>query len=65
MNRNMVMGIVRALLAGAGGSVAAGGFADEQTVNEIVGAILVIIAGVWSIAEKRRAMKAAPAAPAG
>ena len=65
MNRNMVMGVVRTVLATVGGAIAARGYADEQSVNEIGGALLTLIAGIWSVVEKRRAMQAAGVAAPG
>lgn len=59
MKQKIVMGIVRALLASAGGSLVSAGWMDEATSQQMIGALLVIIAGVWSVIDKRRAAAAA------
>lgn len=52
---DMMMGVVRALLAALGGWVANQGWASQEEVTTIIGALLTLIAGIWSIVAKRRA----------
>ena len=65
MKQSIVMGIIRAILASAGGALATNGYVDQQSASEMAGALLVIIAGVWSAVEKYQASKgrAVPVAP--
>lgn len=63
MKKTIVCGIIRALLASAGGAVTTSGFMDEDTANQVIGAIMVIVAAIWSAIEKWRG-KAIPSTAA-
>jgi hypothetical protein len=66
MKQSIVMGIIRAVLASVGGALASSGWVDEASAKEMAGALLIIIAGVWSAVEKYQARKgSAPVAPVG
>lgn len=54
MDMEMILGVVRALLAAAGGYMINQGWADQGTVDGMIGAILVVLAGVWSIINKAK-----------
>lgn len=58
----MTLGIIRALLAAAGGLLVNKGWADEGTVESVTGAILVVISGVWSMVNKAQTAKKIEAA---
>jgi hypothetical protein len=51
----MILGVVRALLAAAGGYMINQGWADQGTVDGLIGAVIVVIAGIWSIISKAKA----------
>lgn len=53
----LLLGVVRALLAATGGYVVNKGIADQATVDSIVGALVVIATGGWSIYSKIKAKK--------
>lgn len=53
MSKDMVWGVVRAVLAGGAGYLAGKGIADQATLNEVIGAIGVIFAAGWSIWDKK------------
>lgn len=55
-----VGGLVRHGLTTLGGYLAAKGYVDEGTANELVGAAMVIIGFVWSLAVKKPEPKATP-----
>lgn len=55
MAKEMTWGVVRAVLAAGGGYIAARGFADQTTINEVIGALGVIFAAGWSVAAKKKA----------
>lgn len=55
MNKDMVWGVVRAVLAGGAGYLAGKGIADQATLNEIIGALGVIFTAGWSIWAKKSA----------
>ena len=59
MKQSIVMGIIRAGLASVGGALASSGWVDEASAKEMTGALLIIIAGVWSAIEKYQARKSA------
>ena len=49
-----ILGVVRAILAAVGGYFVSKGVLDEGIVNSIIGALMVIITGVWSVVSKRK-----------
>lgn len=53
MKREQVLGVIRHVLTFLGGIGVMKGFATESMVEEIVGAILTLIGGAWSIAIKQ------------
>lgn len=55
MNKDMVWGVVRAVLAGAGGYVVGKGIVDQGTVNDVIGALGIIFAAGWSVWAKKAA----------
>ena len=59
MSSEIVQGIIRALLAAAGGYLANKGYTDSTTWATVSGAIVVVGAGVWSIVAKVLAAKKA------
>lgn len=57
MNKDTILGIIRHILTFGGGALVTKGFADSQEVDQLAGAIMTIIGVVWSIIQKRSAMK--------
>jgi hypothetical protein len=55
MTKDMIWGVVRAVLAGGAGYLAGKGIADTATWNEVIGAIGVIFTAAWSIRAKKAA----------
>lgn len=55
MTKDMVWGVVRAVLAAAGGYVVGTGLVDNATMNDIIGALGIIFAAGWSIWAKKSA----------
>lgn len=55
LDMNMIMGVVRALLAAGGGWVANKGWASNEEVTAIIGGLITVAVGLWSIIEKARA----------
>ena len=53
MSSEQFAGILRAVLAAAGGYVMGKGWADEATVTAIGGALLTIGTAIWSVRSKR------------
>lgn len=53
----MIAGVVRALLGALGGWVVQKGWIDEETLTQVVGALIVIATAAWSIWAKRSAAK--------
>ena len=53
MNKDQILGVVRALLAAGAGYLAASGLIPAETVNELVSAALVIATAVWSVASNK------------
>lgn len=55
MSKDMIWGVVRAILAAAGGYLVAKGMIDAGTLETVLGAIGTIFAAVWSVWAKRSA----------
>lgn len=55
MNAAEVGGIVRTVLAALGGLAVGKGWIDNETMIAMVGAIVTIGTGVWSVFQKRSA----------
>ena len=54
MTVQFVLAMARHLLTFGGGALVARGYADQATTDAIIGALLTIVGGVWSIVEKRQ-----------
>ena len=54
MKQNQVMGVLRAVLAGVGGMLGGSGVANESDWAQVSGAIMVLVAAIWSVIEKRK-----------
>lgn len=52
-----ILGVVRAILAAVGGYFVSKGVIDEGVLNSVIGALMVIITGVWSVISKRKAVR--------
>ena len=52
MKKEVVLGIVRHLFTFLGGVLVTRGLLDAELMVEISGAIITIIGGIWSIANK-------------
>lgn len=55
---DMILGVVRAVLAALGGWLIQKGYVDQGQVDALIGALLVIVTGIWSILSKRKAARA-------
>ena len=53
----LVLGVTRALLAAVGGYFVNKGFADQGTVDAVIGALIVILTSGWSVWSKIKAKK--------
>ena len=47
-------GIVRHVLTAAGGALVAKGYADEATVQALVGGLIALIGVIWSVVSKKK-----------
>lgn len=54
MNGEQVWGIVRTILAAAGGWVVAKGYVDDATVQTVLGGLGTVFVAVWSVIAKRQ-----------
>ena len=53
MNKEKVLGLLRHTLTFVGGILVAKGLVDETLVAELVGGLITIIGGVWSVLVKK------------
>jgi hypothetical protein len=54
MNWDDIQGVLRAVIAFGGGYMVAHGYFDNQTVNDVGGAIITLGAAAWSLYHKRQ-----------
>ena len=54
MNGEQVWGIVRTILAAAGGWAAAKGYVDDASLQAILGGLGTVFVAVWSVIAKRQ-----------
>lgn len=54
MQKDIILGLVRHLLTGAGMVLATKGVADQGAVTEGVGALMTLISIGWSVADKKK-----------
>lgn len=52
-----INGVLRAVLAAAGGSLISKGYIDAGTLDIAAGALATLLAVAWSVYEKRKAKK--------
>lgn len=57
MDNAVILGILRTVLAAAGGILVTKGYLDDATLQQVVGAVIAIIAAVWSVISKKSAAK--------
>ena len=54
MSKEMVLGLVRHSLTFVGGLLVTKGLLDTNLLTEIVGGVITIVGGVWSIIAKKK-----------
>lgn len=54
MSKEMVLGLVRHGLTFVGGLLVTKGLLDTNLLTEIVGGVITIVGGVWSIIAKKK-----------
>lgn len=54
MNAEQIWGIVRTILAAAGGWFVAKGYVDNATLQSVIGAIGTLFIAVWSVWSKKK-----------
>ena len=63
MKQQQLMGLFRHVLTALGGIVVANGTTDDATIQQVVGAAMVIAGFVWSLIEKRNSASKAATPP--
>jgi len=54
MTKEKILGIIRHTLTFVGGVLVMRGITDESMVNELSGATITLVGGIWSIIAKRK-----------
>lgn len=54
MKREVILGVVRHTLTFAGGILVAKGLLDQGVLSEIIGGLMTVIGGVWSVIDKAK-----------
>jgi hypothetical protein len=55
MNKEQIMGLIRHVLTFVGGIIVAKGIATDATSSELIGGLMTVIGGAWSILSKKTA----------
>lgn len=58
MDSSVIGGIIRTVLAAAGGILVNKGYVDDATLQALIGAVITLGAGVWSVIAKKKASAA-------
>jgi hypothetical protein len=53
MKKESVLGIVRHTLTFAGGILVAKGLIDDGIASEIIGGVMTLVGGIWSVVAKK------------
>jgi hypothetical protein len=53
MKKEIVLGIVRHTLTFAGGILVAKGLIDDGIASEIIGGVMTLVGGIWSVVAKK------------
>lgn len=54
MRRDVVLGVIRHSLTFAGGILVAKGILEQGILTEIVGGLMTVIGGIWSVISKTK-----------
>lgn len=58
MTMTFILAMLRHILTFGGGALVAKGYSDQATADAIIGAVLTLVGGVWSIVEKQKRLPA-------
>jgi hypothetical protein len=54
MSKEVILGIVRHTLTFAGGILVAKGLLEQGVLAEIIGGVMTVVGGVWSVIDKTK-----------
>lgn len=54
MKKDVILGVVRHVLTFAGGILVAKGLLDQGMLTEIIGGLMTVAGGVWSVIDKAK-----------
>jgi len=54
MKKEKILGIVRHILTFGGGLIVSKGWIDESLYTELVGGLLTLVGGIWSVLDKNK-----------
>ncbi len=54
MKREVILGVIRHTLTFAGGILVAKGILEQGLLTEIIGGLMTVIGGVWSVIDKAK-----------
>jgi hypothetical protein len=52
--RTQILGVIRHILTFAGGFLVTRGVLDESVMLEVIGGIITVLGGVWSVIDKKQ-----------
>lgn len=53
--KDQLLGLIRHVLTFVGGIIVAKGLVDENLSQEIIGGLMTVVGGVWSVISKKKA----------
>ena len=58
MKKEIVLGVIRHTLTFVGGILIAKGLIDEGVLSEIIGGVITLVGGLWSVIDKAKRISA-------
>lgn len=58
MSKEIILGVLRHVLTFAGGILVAKGLLEQGVLAEIIGGVMTVIGGIWSVIDKAKRLPA-------
>lgn len=58
MKKEIILGVLRHVLTFAGGILVAKGLLEQGVLAEIIGGVMTVVGGIWSIIDKTKKLSA-------
>lgn len=58
MSKEIILGVLRHVLTFAGGILVAKGLLEQGVLAEIIGGVMTVVGGIWSVIDKAKRLPA-------